>query len=325
MREILNNMSNETNLESLEVQPTVETLEPVVEQPKEIVYEYQPTDETGRPLGAKQVFKGFSEKEVLDKVAKAHQESIKLNRELNKKIRLGNLEEDVLPSNVTRFNQEEVEFKQITLTPEEKAQIARDLLDPDKFEEASSKLIEFSLGAKPQQVRNVLAEAKQDISTLRAEKEATLFVQSNTDYFACKENFETLANWMLRYNLAPVKENFQLAYDTLKAAGLLLEAPIVREESTATPVVVETPVNPQPESEETSRITSNQPSQEKRNTKIASGLTKSITSNVGTSSRSNKLSVEEIEKMPADEYKKRLLKDPNFSKEVNEAYAAIGK
>jgi transposase-like protein len=318
--------------ENLNVAENVEAIVPV----EEIVYAYQPVDENGRNLGGKQVFKGTSEREVLDKVAKAHQEIIKLNRELNKKLRLGDFEEDTIPETAVRYIEEEVEFAPKEFTAEERSQIVRDILDPEKFEEASQKLVEHALGTSPEKLRKVLSKVDKGYSKIEAEKEAEMFVKDTPEYYVCRENFETMVNWMWRYKLAPLKINFKLAYDTLKAAGLLLEAPIVREEPVAVveaaePVAVPTvenvvtPVNSQPELEDASRITSDQPSQLKRNTRVASGLTNNTTSNVGVTIQSKKLSIAEIEKMSSEEYKKRLITDPNFSKEVEEAYAASNR
>lgn len=307
------------------LEPQTEVIEqieqPVVETPKEFVYEYQPTDDVGRSLGAKQVFKGTNAQEVLDKVAKAHQEAIKLNRELKKNIRLGNIEQDTIPSEAPRYDDSSYDVTPRPLSLEEKVQLSRDLLDPEKFEQASARLVEAQIG-KPEVIRNILSKAQEDISALRAKEEAKLFVQANPDYLVCPENYETISNWMVKNRLTPIRSNFQLAYDTLKAVGLLLEAPIVREETPVVqPVSQATPENTHPVTEIPSRITTDDLSQMKRAPKVASGLNRTNTSEIGTPSQSGKLTVADIEKMPSDVYKKKLMTDPAFRKAVDEALA----
>lgn len=311
------------NQEELEVVPQV--VEPEIPATVEIIYEYQPTDESGRPLGAKQVFKGTSHQEILDKVADANKNLIKLNRELNKKYRLGELApEDVVPESAERLDREAVEFRPRQLTDEERYQLSKDMLDPEKFDEASDRMFEAKIGASPKRITEVLSHAQEDIAAMRAEKEAKLFVQANPDYYVCPDNFRTMVNWMLKNQLAPNRDNFQLAFDRLKEVGLLLEAPIVREDKPEVQVTapVSTPANSQQEPESTSRITSSEPqSQTKRTPRVASGLTRDNASDIGTPSKSVKLSVAEIERMPSAEYKKRLLTEPGFKKLVDEAYA----
>lgn len=323
---------NETgeNTGTLETQEITEVPVPVVVEPEpEITYEYQPVDDFGRPLGAKQVFKGKNAQEVLDKVANAHKESIKLNRELKKNIRLGNIEQDEIPEEAPRF--EDYDFTPKQLSAEEKYQLSQDLLDPEKFDEATDRLFEAKIGANPQK----LTRALQSIPAIQVKNEAESFVKDNPDYYGCKENFETITNWMLKNNLAPIRDNFQLAYNRLKAVGLLLEAPIVREEN---PVIKppevevkteqpaeeikteEIPANSQPVAEPDSRITDGNAAQAKRAPRVASGLTNQTASNADVINQSKKLTVAEIEKMSSIEYKKRLA-DPAFRKAVDEAYA----
>jgi hypothetical protein len=319
-----------SQLEGTLVSTVVES--PVEAQPEpkpEFVYKYQPVDDLGRPLGAAQVFKGADATEVLDKVAKAHQESIKLNRELNRNLRLGNIEQDVIPEELQRYS-DPVEFSPRQLTEEEKVQLSRDMLDPEKFDEASDRLLEAKIGANPKVISQVLTETTQAVEAMQAREEASKFVNTTPDYYICPDNFLTMTNWMLKNNLRPTANNFKFAFEQLKAVGLLLEAPILREEVPVNPqpekVVVEEqiPANSQPEPDNTSRITSNEPQPQPKRTvsPIASGLTRETTSDVGvSSSQSNKLSVAEIEKMPSEVYKKRLMQDKTFAKQVDEAYA----
>src|SRR5882762_8258951 len=91
-------------VEATEEQPEpIEAVEaPVVEEVPEVVaevvpepsfeYRYTPQDSYGRKLGGEQVFKGKNAEEVLAKVADAHKHSIQLNRDLTRKLRLGQMD-----------------------------------------------------------------------------------------------------------------------------------------------------------------------------------------------------------------------------------------
>jgi hypothetical protein len=293
-------------------EPIVEVVvEPVVEQvvvvPELFVYEYQAVDDSGRALGAKQVFKGATAQEVLDKVANANKELIKLNRELKKNMRIGKYDNDEIPDDAAHFGSETVEFNPVTLTPEERFTLSRDLNDPERFDEASKKLFEATIGASPDKIRAVLNSSQQNISSMRAKMEAELWVATTPEYYPCNENFETITNWMVKNDLAPVRANFQLAFSKLTEVGLLLEAPIVREEI---PVVVEperTLANTPPAQEDVSRITDVEPAQTKRTVREASsGLNRTQSSDTGIEPKRG-YSQEEIDRMGSEEYKRKVL------------------
>jgi len=307
--------------------PVVEPAAPVT--PTEVVYEYQPVDDLGRPLGAKQVFKGKDFQEIANKIAESNMNLVKLNRDLNRKNRLGEFVPDNIPETAKRINRDAVDFRPRPLTDEERISLAHDMADPAKFDEASDRLFTAKIGASPKRISEVLTSAQDDIAAMRTKEEGDLFVKANPSYYVCMENFRTIANWMMKNDLAPVRENFQLAFDTLKPVGLLVEAPIPREDHppvvaapVVAPVVEQPPVNSQPEPEPVSRITNDEPqTQPKRTPRVASGLTRDQGSDFGTPSKSNTLTVAEIEAMSSEVYKKRLLTEPGFSKAVDEAYA----
>lgn len=280
---------------------------------KEFEIRYQAVDDLGRPLGAEQVFRGKSQQEVLDKVAEANKNLIKLNRELNRKIRLGEFEQDQLPPEASKITNTLLQPKQ--LSPEEKAQFARDILDPEKFDSVNEKLIEAQLGAKPEDIRNRINRQEQRLADIEAKQEAEAFAYSNPDYYICPENFRTITSWMVKNNLSPVRENFQLAYDKLKAEGLMVSAPLPVPD----PVQVQAPVHvdPAPAPVPVQReefIDGPTPVRQ------PSGLTREISSPVGTPVNKNTLTRRDIEKMPSDEYKRRILTDRNFAKQVDELY-----
>ena len=130
------------------------------------------------------------------------------------------------------------------MTEEQKIQISRDLLDPDKSEEAANALVTARFGAEPEKVTRALADVQNTNIRILAKIESDAFVSANPDYVKCQSNFEAITSWMVRYDLAPVRENFQLAYDKLKAAGnvLILSYADVPEEERVAQVVA--PVAP---------------------------------------------------------------------------------
>lgn len=304
-------------------QPVVETPAPAAPAPElpELVHSYQPTDESGRPLGGRQVIKYRTPEELAQKLTEQNILLVRRLREETRKQRLGIVETDEIPAEAQRFDTP-VEFKPRELSSDERVKLSRDLLDPESFNKAADTLFEATVGANPATLRNTLTNLQQTNLQLVAGREADAFVAGNPDYYKCRENFEAITNWMTRYNLAPLRDNFQLAYDKLNAAGLLLKAPSVREDAptptpppTAAPTGTEeqTPANPQPAQEADSRITEQQPAQTKRPVvPIPSGLTRNQTSDTGAPAQRGNYTLAEIDKMPSDVYKHKLLREPGF-------------
>lgn len=320
----------ETNNEPVVLEPQPEVLEVqsevvVVEQPvelPELIYEYQPTDDQNRALGGKQVIKYKTQDELIQKITKQNIELVRLARDLKKKISSGEIDTDELPEDVV-FASGNLQPR--VLTPEERVQLSRDLIDPEKSANAAATLFESEIGAKPEEIRSRL----QRIDLLEAKAEADAWVSSNPEYYRCQENFETITNWMVKNHLAPIRSNFQYTFDKLKAAGLLLEAPIVREEVPVTPVpkpVIseQTPVTSHPVEVEPARISSAEPSQARPVLKPSSGLTRTVSSDTGIVQTTSKLTLADINKMSSEDYKRRL-KDPSFVKAVDELYAKPSK
>lgn len=301
----------------------------VLEPPKEFVYEYQPTDEQGRPIGGKQVFKGTSEHEIIEKIANANIHATRKIREQARRLRLGDIDKETIPDDAPKAVHTVVNPR--NLSAEERLEISRDLLDPEKVDSAYDRLSEAKYGMKPSDLVNRLNQAEENVEALRARAEAELFVKTTPEYYICDDNFYAIANWIVKNELAPVCENFKLAFNTLNAAGLLTSAPTMREEiQPAVETRVETPVvaapvipaKTQSEAEPVSRITEEEPSQPRRVVGVASGLTRhSVSPQTAASTQSNTLTIEAIERMSADEYKRRLRTERDFAKRVDEAYA----
>lgn len=302
---------------------------PIVEQPVELRYEYQPTDEMGRPIGAKQVIKYTTPEELAQKFAEQNTLLIRKLREQTRKVRLGIVEEEPVAEDAQRFNGP-VEFNPRELTEEQRYDISRRLLDPATAADAASELVEARLGAPLETIGTTLRAVQQDNIDMRANLEAHAFADSNPGYYRCQENFEAITSWMVRYNLAPVRANFQKAYDTLKAQGIIIEGPapvaVVETVAEVEPIVeVQTVVPPATE-----------PVVEYQRG-IASGLTRENASDAGTPIQTGSdivyklpdgrtlVGLAAIAAMPSEEYKHRLQTERGFSAKVDKLEAEARK
>jgi hypothetical protein len=308
----------------------VPVVEVVAELP-ELKYTYQPEDENGGAIGAPQVIKYRTHEELAERLREQNVLLIRKLRSETRKNRLGIVDNEDIPADAPRFPSP-IEFKPRELTNDERFDISRKLLDPTTALEATSTLLEASIGGSLKQFGETIRDVQQDNIRLRAKVEADSFVAENPGYFRCKENWESMTAWMLRYDLAPVKSNFQKAYDTLKLHDAIVEAPTHRE---PVPVVVE-PVAVVPV-----EVITPLPVVEVVVARVPSGLTRESASDVGTAPKAGSDIVYELRKadgsktvltglaaikaMPADEYKRLLLSDPTFGKKADKLEAEARK
>jgi hypothetical protein len=309
------------------VEPVVEPVAPPA-PPVEVEkrYEYQPTDEQGRPIGGKQVIVYKTEQELAEKLRDQNVKLIQKLREVTRKQRLGIEDKEAIPDDAERF-ESIVEFKPRQLSVAEKFQIAQDLSDPEKFEAARDRLLESAVGATADDLRKTLNQQQIVTMQLMARNNYDIFRRSNNNFYDCMDNAEVLTNWMLKKGLAPTVKNFGYAFSTLKEAGLLLEAPIVREEAPkptaqpAAPAPVNTEANPQPPAAPESRITPVEQPQAKRQASVPSGLNSRVASASGVPvTETGKLTWAIIDRMPSEEYRRKL-SDPKFRAQIAELEA----
>ena len=314
-------------------------IEAVVEQPVEKVYTYQPTDESGRPIGGKQVIKYFTHEELAQKLQEQNVLLIRKLRKETRNNRLGILEDETIPDDAQRFTGTP-EFAPRELNDDERFDLSRKLLDPVTAIDAMNTLFEAAMGAKPQDFGKRVQKVELDNVRLRAKIEADAFVSENPGYYGCKENMEAVTSWMLRYDLAPVQANFQKAYDTLQAQGVLVEGPAEEAQVIPPPVVVAPVVEPTSTTGEEHVAVVRETLPVQAPVRVATGLNGDNSSDVGIppqtgSSIVYKVVINGAEKvftglaaiqaMPGDEYKRRLLTDKNFGKEVDKLEAESRK
>lgn len=275
-----------------------EIVPPVVE---EKIYTYQPKDENGSNLGSAQVIKYKSEQELADKLRDQNENLIRLNRKLTKDIRLGNIVKEEIPDDAPRVKDGQYDFTPKPLTAEERLQLASDLTDPERMDAAQSRLVEATIG-NPSEIRRALSSQVQRIAAIDAKEQAEAFVRSTPNYYVCQQNFETLANWMIRYELEPTKSNFELAFKALgpAGAGIMVERPI----ADVAPVIPPPAVVPEAIVPPVTEV----PRPQARPT--ASGLTRSNSSDVGPAPKTG-FSQKELDKMSSQEYLDKVVK-PDF-------------
>lgn len=287
-------METEVTPPATEIPPTTEDL---------LTYEYQPKDEHGRALGGKQVVKGKTQQELLDNMAKQNTELIKLNRTLKwEKTRSAAITDADIPAGAERID-DDIDSKPIPLTTAERAQLARDITDPEKIDATLDRLLKARSNPREERIRK-------DTFALRAAKEGEAFQKRHPEFDDSKENCDMLLGWCMQRGLTLTCANYELAYRWLKEAGLLLEAPIAAEEE------IEIPPNSQVEAEPEGRITQPETQPTKRPVSTSSGLTRRNSSSVASVPARRGLTWAEVDKLSDAEYKAKM-RDPNFVKQVN--------
>lgn len=307
------------------VEPTVA---PVVISQPEKWYEYQVVDDHNRPVGGLQRFSYKNQDELIEKLQKAHSNSILGMRDAKRKARLGTPEVDTLPTELERTSQI-IEFKEKTLTTEERYAISQDMNDPATFESARDRLFESSLGVTPAQLRETLNTQQQQTQQILARQNAEVWLERHPEFYACAENINTVCEWMTKTGLKPSVKNFEFAQAKMEEAGLLLSSPIVREvlPETSQPQVVAPVAEIQPEPQavavEPARISEVPVPQEKRQSHVPSGLNNRVAPSTGAMpvAATDALTLRDIDVMSSEDYRKQIMTNPAFVKRVNELEA----
>jgi len=196
---------------------TLET--PVVLEEKR--YEYQPTDDNGVPMGGPQVIKYTTTDELIQKL---HENNVRLQRKLreaNRKNKTGQLDPEDIPDTAPRFS-EPVDFTPQPLSADELIGVTQDITDPTKAQAAFNRLAKATFGADPAQILEALKTSQQAAIDNKIRIEVDKFLMNNQDYYICTENWNTIYNWMDRFNLAPTEDNITMAFKRLSAADILL-------------------------------------------------------------------------------------------------------
>ena len=225
--------------------------------PVELRYEYQPTDEQGRPMGGRQVIKYTTPDELTTKLVEQNNQILRQLRKVNRDNRLGISQSESIPDTAQKFDSAFLELKPKDLNVDERFQLTQDLNDPEKFVAARDKLVESALGISAADLAKTLNEQKLATLQVMAKQNFDIFAANTPAFYSVdSENRKTLTDWMFKNKLAPTVDNFNTAYSSLSSAGLLNEAPVVRPEPVPVvepapkpqePVVAEVRIDPTPQ------------------------------------------------------------------------------
>jgi len=325
----------EAGIQPVENDPTgmvgrEQAVEPVVPKP-ELKFEYQPTDEHGRPLGGKQVIKYTDPSELPGLLVRQNEQILRQLRKVTRERELG---PETDSDDAEKF-QNVPEFKPRDLSADERLQLSQQLLDPEKAAEARDLLVESAFGAKPDVVAKTLNETNRFMVQQRAVDNYVEFVSMTPGYYDSPANRAALTGWMSKRNWAATVSNFNRAYQHLvDQVGLLESAPEVHQAQPIVPaaVVPQTSVEPVEIPEPKPQVPAApapglgpqvEPQQVKRHSHVPSSLNSSVASVAGDIPVDvNKLTVADLDRMPSDVLKRRLNSDPAFRKAADAAYAA---
>lgn len=283
-------------------------------------YEWQPTDANGKSMGGKQVITYKNQEELIQKFTEQNNLILRQMRKLSNDVKLGLTPDVEVPESAKRLPKNFDGFKPKTLTVDERFELTQDLNDPAKFEDAKIRLAEATFGATPEVISEVLSRSQQLLLEQQVVRSFDEFLENVGDnFYNVEANRTILIDWMGQKELAPTPENFEIAL--VRTAALQVPAPAVqRAQVPATPVA---PVEAEPQSQvpvvAVSRITDQQQQVQSATRQTPSGLNDRVSSNNGVTSVSERtLTLVEVDKMSADEYKRRVSSDPTFLQAVDQ-------
>lgn len=296
----------------------------------ELLHRYQPTDEEGRAMGGEQVLKYHTTEELIGKIQEQNILLTRKLREVTRKNRLGIVDTETLPEDAKRYPKL-IELKPKDLTPEERVRLSRDILDPERFDEAQDEIFASQFGVKPTEFRESYQDMQERLSIIQGQQEVANFMQANPGYYACDHNRNTIVNWLAKNNLALVRDNFQLAYDTLREfmvtpapiTTMPLRLPIAEvqpEPSSELPVDINTPdpIVPTPAPRRVATgINKNQAGDNTAPAKvIGDDIIYEVIDPYSKVKRTYR-GLAAVEAMNGEEYKKRINSDPTFASKVD--------
>jgi hypothetical protein len=303
-------------------QTVVETVNPQAETPAiapivpveltEQRYEWQPTDEAGKPFGGKQVLIYKTHEELIQKFTEQNNLILRQMRKLSRDSRLGLTPEQDVPTRARRLPENFAGLKPKQLNADERYQLTQDLNDPAKFEDAKVRLAEATFGATPDVITEVLNQSQRLLLENQVIRSFDEFIDRVGDgFYNVEANREILTKWMGERNLEPTTDNFEIAL--ARTSALLVPAPAVQL-AQAAPVAT---VEPEPKTKVLSaadlRIASELQTVQNARRQTPSGLNDRVSSSNGAAPVSDRsLTLAEVDKMSADEYGKRVKQDPTF-------------
>jgi hypothetical protein len=188
--------------------------------PQELVFEYQPTDETGKPIGNKTVIKGTSWEEIARKQQDIQVQIVRAYHRLK----------DSKPT------QPKQKFTPKQLTADEEFQAGVELNDPAKARKAIRKLVDAEFGLTERQ-----EEMDRKAEVLQHDLAAAAFLRRHArDYFYCEANNDLIEGYLTQNGLDYTAENYEIAFAMCE--DKLAQSPTVSAPE-PTPAA---PANPEP-------------------------------------------------------------------------------
>lgn len=218
----------------MSTEPVVPEVKPVVEPPKvfKARREIPIKDKDGNLMGGVQVYEAEgttqaeADQKVIDKMAEAIEHGTRKIREFSLLRKNGGIEAPKVPDGAEVDDFVIPEPKPRSLTDDEKFQLAQDLKDPAKMEEAYDRLYEARTGLKPAVDAKVRQQETLNSRKLAAVVEAEAFSRDNPDFYGSAENKKAMLDFMVSRNLKWTKKNLEIAFRDLTADGLLVSKPI---------------------------------------------------------------------------------------------------
>ncbi len=262
--------------------------------------EYQVKDAEGNPVGKPQVFEGDSWEEVADKIASAHEQASRRILELRGRIPQSKPEEAF-------------KFEAKDLTPDEKFKLSNDISDPQLLDATIDKLLESRLGAPVDRIRKSLNRIEEMEQIERARLEAQKFLNRHPEFKPCGENESKMVAYIQTNNLGYNCDNLEVAMDAL-ADQLVFQSPEPQPSDTdeATESInshkVEQPISSRP-ANATAATRGKAPTQ---------SLFSHNSGPAGNKGKGGDAALQqEISKMSAAEFRRRVSSDPAFAAKVN--------
>jgi len=191
-------------------------------------FTYQPTDDSGRPVGGLQVIRYSDPFELPLLLVKQNEQTLRQLVKLNREKEFGTPTE-IDDSNVEKFQCVPL-FSVRELSADERLRLSQQLLDPEKSTEARDLLVESAFGAKPEVVARTLNELNRFMVQQQAVDNYVEFTTTTPEYYDSRANRATLAGWMSKRNWAATVTNFNQAYQHLVSKiGLLEQEPVVHQ------------------------------------------------------------------------------------------------
>lgn len=252
-----------------------------------------------------QRFTGKDHKEVADKLMEAQLNASQKISDQEKEIRK-NATPDPAPA-ARRMAPK-------PLTANDRFQVAQDISDPATAPEAIRRVVESAIGGSLEEIAERLNEDEEASLAAQIQNEAYAFATETPDYHICDHNTQVITKYMEMHNLALTKKNFGIAFEQLRAVGLIVPKP------TAAAAGEEPPAQPEEGSEQPGGLPPQPVSRTRPRlaTMSSTGIrNQDVGGAAGTQVAKAKYTRQQIDAMSQSEYKDKYDNEPGFRQFVD--------